>query len=223
MMVDLIASFKEKYAEETGWSFSFFEFSAFALYLFFVSFLSESGAGGAWHQLLNSGLHDLALGDSSIFKKANIIEYFIAFISLLLTISIYRYIQSKIYDFLSTLSDMNGYVVRLKKKYKDVEQSGQAMRIYIAKEAANDKKKYMRQVSTLSGLGLLSISGFIATTPFILSMDLTNYYSAVICLLAFLAAQWFAFSKYTSQVLPRLILEKEARGEAIEFGEGLRE
>jgi len=34
----------------------------------------------------------------------------------LLTISIYRYIQSKIYDFLSTLSDMNGYVSRLKEK-----------------------------------------------------------------------------------------------------------
>lgn len=222
-MVDLIASLKEKYAEETGWSFSFFEFAAFSLYLFFVSFLFENGPGGAWHQLLSSGLHDLAIGDSSIFKKANILEYIISLISLLATITLYRYFQSKIYDFLATIRDMNAYVDRLKKKHGDVGKSGQAMRIYIAKEAASDNKKHMRQVSTLSGLGLLSISGFIATMPFLLSPDLVNYFSAIICLLTFLAAQWFAFAKYTSQVLPRIILEKEARDEAVEFGEGLGE
>ncbi|WOA32654.1 hypothetical protein [Alloalcanivorax xenomutans] len=222
-MIDLIASFKEKYTEETGWSFSFFGFSAFALYLFFVSFLFESGAAGGWHHFINSGLYELTLGESSIFKNANILEYLIAFILLLLTVSFYRYVQSKIYDFLSALGDMSGYVEKLKEKYKDVEKSGQAMRIYIAKEAANDKKKYMRQVSTLSGLGLLSISGLMATAPFVLSMELTTYCSAAVCLMAFLSAQWFAFAKYASQVLPRLILEKEARGEAIEFGDGLRE
>ncbi|RLK51083.1 hypothetical protein DFR31_0999 [Alkalispirillum mobile] len=222
-MVDLIASLKEKYAEETGWSFSFFGFATFSLYLFFVNFLFENGTGRAWHQLLSSGLHDLAVGDSSIFKNANILEYIISLISLLATITLYRYFQSKIYDFLATIRDMNAYVDRLKKKHSDVVKSGQAMRIYIAKEAASDNKKHMRQVSTLSGLGLLSISGFIATMPFLLSPDLVNYFSAIICLLIFLAAQWFAFAKYTSQVLPRIILEKEARDEAVEFGEGLGE
>ncbi|SFB85977.1 hypothetical protein SAMN05660443_0581 [Marinospirillum celere] len=223
MMIDLVESLKEKYAEETGWSFSFFEVVAFSLYLFFVSFLFENGAGGAWHQFLTSGLHDLAVGDSSIFKKASTLEYIISLMSLLITITVYRYLQSKIYDFLSTLRDMSGYVARLNKKYGDVEKSGQAMKIYIAKEAANDKKKYMRQVSMLSGLGLLSIAGLIATTPFLFVLDLVNYFSAITCVLIFLAAQWFAFVKYTSQVLPRLILEKKARGEAVKFGEGLRE
>ena len=74
-MSEMLNAIKEKYSEEVGLSFTFFEALTFIVYLVvsYVIFCEEPS--GVWGSVLTKSVEDILLADGSILAKARIADF----------------------------------------------------------------------------------------------------------------------------------------------------
>ena len=218
-MTDIFSILREKYTEDVGWSFSLFEIVSFTIYLFFVFNALKGNDAPIWKKMLTSKVYNMLAGSGSIYLDARVVDYLIALILTIITIYFFKYLQGKFYFYLSSIKNMNSYVKKLHAKYAQIEFDNHAIKIYIAKEANQDKNKYMKQISVVNGFGLISLTGFIASFSSFYNFYVFDFVFILFCLFSFLICQWLAFTRYVAQVMPRLVLERFAKNEHVSFGD----
>lgn len=218
-MSDFLDLAKEKYSEEVGISFTFFQLLIFLLYLIVSYVVSNTNSAGAWNLILFKSIDDLFFDDKSIIYSARVVDFFASGLLTAITIFGYRKISNISYEYLSTLKNMEKYVENLKAKYDVNNMGGQAMRIYIANTAKEQKQEYMKNITTMNGMGLVLLAIVFSSIIGMLKPNLTDFIILVGGLAFSLFVQWFVFARYTSQVVPRLVLERMARGEDMQFGD----
>ena len=221
-MSDILESIKAKYSEEVGWSFNFFEGASFLIFLVAsYEILNESGTG-VWEIILMKSASSIFSGDGSVLANARILDYLISFLLTIVAVSGYRKIRNYAYVFLSSLKGIEGYVDRLKLQYSNNDLKNQAMRIYIANEAKEQKNSYMRRLTAINGFGLIFLSISISSVVGILSPNWVDFGMIIAGVIGLIFVQWQVFTLYAAQVVPRLVLERMARGESVEFGDELQ-
>lgn len=220
-MFEMLDAIKEKYSDEVGLSFTFFETLTFFVYLVvsYVVFCEESG--GVWGSVLTKSVDDVLLAGGSILSKARIADFLISGILTYVTIFAYKRIANLSYGYLATLKNMEEYVDRIKRKYKSESFSGQAMRLYIANTAKEQKQIHLKKLTSIKGFGLVALAIAFSSLIGLLTPNLTDLLVLIGALIVVFIVQWTAFATYTSQVVPRLVLERLARDEDVRFGEEL--
>lgn len=221
-MADFLEIIKEKYSEELGWSFSFFEGVVFLIFLIVTYEILNGAKSGVWKTLLLKNASSIFSGEESILANARILDYLI---SALLTIAVvygYRKIRCWIYKYLSTLHNFEEYILRLKKQYSSNNVNNQALRIYIANEAKEHKDIYMKRISSINGFGLIFLAIVVSSVFGLFIFNWADFGMLIIGIVGILIVQWQVFSLYSSQVVPRLVLERVARGESVDFGDELQ-
>lgn len=221
-MSEMLNAIKEKYSDEVGLSFTFFEALTFLVYLVvsYVVFCEESG--GVWGSVLAKSVDDVLLADGSILAKARVADFLISGILTYVTIFSYKRIANLSYGYLAALKNMEEYVDRIKRKYKSESFGGQAMRLYIANTAKEQKQIHLKKLASIKGFGLVALAIAFSSLIGLLTPNLTDLLVLIGALIAVLIVQWTAFATYTSQVVPRLVLERLARDEDVRFGEELQ-
>lgn len=220
-MSDLLESIKQKYSEEVGWSFNFFEGATFMIYLV-AAYEILCGSGiGFWKTILTKSVSSIFSGDDSILASARVIDYFIAAGVTIISVYLYRKIRFYSYGYLSSLKNLKAYVDRLKEQYSKNNMSSQAMRIYIANEAKEQKQLHMKKITTINGFGLISLGVVVSSIAGLSMFNLVDLLMLIVGVTGTLFVQWQVFALYTSQVVPRLVLERMAREEPVEFGDEL--
>jgi hypothetical protein len=224
-MSDLLESIKEKYSEEVGWSFSFFEGITFLIFLIATYEALNGACMGIWQTILMKSASSIFSGDESILANARILDYLVSALLTIAAVYSYRKIKNYTYKYLSSLKNIKGYVDRLKQQYSKNDLSNQAMRIYIANEAKEQKNIYMRRLTSINGFGLIFLSIIASSVVgdlFLLMLNWVDFVMLIIGTVGILFIQWQVFTLYTAQVVPRLVLERVARGENVEFGDELQ-
>lgn len=221
-MPEMLSAIKEKYSEEVGLSFTFFEALTFLVYLVVSYVVFCEGSGGVWGSVLIKNIDDVLLAESSILVKARVADFLISGILTYATIFAYKKLANSIYGYLATLRNMDEYVDCLKKKYKNESSGGQAMRLYIANTAKEQKQINLKKLTSIKGFGLVAIAISFSSLVGLLTPNLTDFVVLIGALVVVLVAQWFAFATYTSEVVPRLVLERLALNEDVKFGEELQ-
>lgn len=117
---------------------------------------------------------------------------------------------------------MKEYVDRLKQKYKSESFGGQAMRLYIANTAKEQKEIHLKKLTSIKGFGLVALAVALSSLFGMLTPNMIDFLVLIGALVVVLIVQWSAFVTYTSQVIPRLVLERLARDEDVKFGEELQ-
>lgn len=221
-MSEMLNAIKEKYSEEVGLSFTFFEALTFIVYLVvsYVIFCEEPG--GVWGSVLTKSVEDILLADGSILAKARIADFLISGVLVYATIYAYKKLENLSYGYLATLRNMEEYVDRLKRKYKSESFGGQAMRLYIANTAKEQKQIHLKKLTSIKGFGLVAIAIAFSSLIGLLTPNLTDFLVLIGAVVVVLIVQWSAFATYTTQVVPRLVLERLARNEDVRFGEELQ-
>ena len=138
------------------------------------------------------------------------------------TIYAYKKLENLSYGYLATLRNMEEYVDRLKRKYKSESFGGQAMRLYIANTAKEQKQIHLKKLTSIKGFGLVAIAIAFSSLIGLLTPNLTDFLVLIGAVVVVLIVQWSAFATYTTQVVPRLVLERLARNEDVRFGEELQ-
>lgn len=156
-MSDIFDVLKEKYSEEVGLTFTFFEVLAFLVYLIAVYTVTCTSDSGVWESILYKSVGDLLLSDEAILTKVRVLDFLYSGALTLLTISAYRKISRASYTFLASLKNMEDYVEKIKAKYPVESMGGPAMRIYIANAANEQKNEHMKRITLANGVGLLSL------------------------------------------------------------------
>lgn len=218
-MPDILETIKQKYSEEVGWSFSFFEGIVFLVYLVSSYEVLCGSSNGVWKVVLTKTAASIFAGEGSIFSTARVIDFFIAGIFTMITVFMQERFRKAAYGYLSSLKNIDNYVSGLKIKYSSIGISNQAMRIYIANEAKEHKLLHMKRMSTINGFSLILISIVVSSFFGVLDFNLVDFSMLILGLIGFVFAQWRVFSIYTSQVVPRLVLERMAREETVKFGD----
>lgn len=221
-MSDILDVLKEKYSEEVGLSFTFFEVLAFLAYLIAVYTVACTSDSGVWGSVLYKSIGDLLLSDEAILSKVRVLDFLCSGALTLITISVYRKISSVSYTFFASLKNMEDYVEKIKSKYPVESMGGPAMRIYIASAAKEQKNSHMKRITLANGVGLLSLVLIVSsllglTTPNIADFAILGSGVLLLCFM-----QWSVFAKYTAQVIPRLVLERLARNENVQFGDEIQ-
>lgn len=218
-MSSLTDAIKEKYSEDIGWSFTLFEIAVFFIYLTAIhSALTNPGAS-IWQALWSKSAYSIFVGPSSTLQTARAIDYLFAAALVAATKSIYRFVGKKVYDYLFRMRDMESYVRRLGDIYKKECPPSPALRLYIANEITEQKRIYMKRITSIHGFGLtlLGLCGTLLIGALTLHpIDLVVLIPAFSVVLAF---EWRAFISYTAEVVPRMVLEKTLRGEDPGFGD----
>lgn len=221
-MSDILDVLKEKYSEEVGLSFTFFEALIFLVYLIAVYTAACAGDSGVWGSVLSKSLGDLLFSDEAIIFKVRVLDFLFSGALTLLTISVYRKISGASYRYLSSLRNMDDYVDRIKAKYQEKDMGGPAMRIYIANEANEQKKEYMKRITLANGIGLLSLVLVVSSLLGLVNPNITDFVILCSGIASLCIMQWNIFAKYTAQVIPRLVLERVARNESVRFGDEMQ-
>jgi len=221
-MSDILDMLKEKYLEEVGLSFTFFEALIFLVYLIAVYTVTCSGDTGVWESILYKSVSDLLISDDAIIFKVRVLDFLYSGALTLLTISVYRKVSGASYRYLASLKNMDDYVERIKAKYQVKDMGGSAMRIYIANEANEQKKEHMKRITLANGIGLLSLVLVISSLLGLLDPNRTDFVILCSGIVLLCIMQWFIFAKYTAQVIPRLVLERVARNESVRFGDEMQ-
>ncbi|WP_027390726.1 hypothetical protein [Chrysiogenes arsenatis] len=221
-MSDIFDVLKEKYSEEVGLSFTFFEALAFLVYLIAIHALMCTGDGGVWGSILYKSVGDLLLSDEATLTKIRVLDFLCSGALTLLTISAYRKISRASYTFLASLKNMEDYVKKINSKYPVESMGGPAMRIYIANAANEQKNEHMKRITLVNGVGLLSLVLIISSLLGLATPNIADFaiLGSGILLLCFM--QWIVFAKYAAQVIPRLVLERLARNEKVQFGDEIQ-
>lgn len=218
----MLDAIKEKYSEEVGLSFTFFEALTFLVYLVVSYVVFCEGANGVWGSVLIKSVDDVLLADSSIVINARVADFLISGILTYTTIFAYKKLSNSIYGYLATLRDMDEYVERVKQKYKNQTRGGQAMRLYIANTAKEQKQISLKKLTAIKGVGLVAMAIVVSSLIGLLKPNMTDFIILIGALVVVLIVQWSAFATYTSQVVPRLVLERLALDEDVKFGEELQ-
>jgi hypothetical protein len=221
-MSDILDSIKQKYSEEIGWSFSFFEGISFLLYLVCTYEVLNEVGSGIWKQILMKSASSIFISEESILSNARILDYLISALLTILTVYGYRKIRSYVYEYLCSLKNLKTYVDKLKQQYTGSASDNQAMRIYIANEAKQQKDIHMKRITVINGFGLVFLSMVVSSVIGTLALEWVDFCILIISLTGVLFIQWQVFTIYTAQVVPRLVLERVARGDSVEFGDELQ-
>ena len=221
-MADILDVLKEKYSEEVGLSFTFFEVLTFLVYLGAVYTVTRSSDSGVWGSILYKSVGDLLLSDQAILTKVRVLDFLYSGALTLLTISAYRKISRESYTLLASLKNMEHFVEKIRSKYPADSMGGPAMRIYIANAANEQKTEHMKRITLANGIGLLSLVLIISSLLGLVTPNIADFsiLGSGVLLLCFM--QWTVFAKYTAQVIPRLVLERLARNENVQFGDEMQ-
>lgn len=222
-MSDILDALKEKYSEEIGLSFTLFEVLSFLIYLMAVYTVMSASDSGVWGSILYKSVGDLLLSDGAVMAKVRVVDFLCAGALTLLTTAAYRKISGIVYRYLATLKNMEDYVERIKGRYHVDAMGGAAMRIYIANVANEQKHEHMKRITLANGVGLISLVLVISSVLGLANPNVADFaiFGSGILLLCLM--QWAVFTKYTAQVIPRLVLERLARNENVEFGDELEQ
>lgn len=221
-MSDILEVLKEKYSEEVGLSFTFFEVLAFLVYVIVVYTVTCSSDTGVWDSILYKSVGDLLLSEGAIITKVRVMDFLYSGALTLLTISAYRKVSAVSYRYLASLKNMEDYVEKIKAKYQVENMGGAAMRIYIANEASEQKNEHMKRITLTNGVGLLSLVLVISSVLGLMNPNNADFAILGSGMLLLCFMQWTVFKKYTAQVIPRLVLERLARNENVKFGDEIQ-
>lgn len=217
-MSDFLWSIREKYAEDFGISFTFCQWLSFLLYLLMSRLVFAKNSDGYWGTLLCKSINEIFYGDNSLLLGVRVIDLFLSAAFVLVSIKVYGKARMFIYGFLSGIRDMRGYVDKIKNKLK-IESDSKLIRLHMANIAKEQKDSRMKRIQALNGLGFLSLVVFFSSAIGLSSPGVIDLAMLLAGLAAFFLLQWMMFSEYTSQVVPRLILERISREENFTFGE----
>jgi len=220
-MNNIIDTIKEKYSEEVGISFTLFELLTFILYTCasYVLFCEEKNS--VWGTILTKSIDAILFSDNSFIKKARVSDYIISLILTFVTVFLYKKASSLLYDRLAKIKNVEEYVDRVKNKYNIKNIDNQAMRIYMANAANEEKRMHLKKVTNIKGIGLLSFSIAVSSLLSVFTPNMIDFLALIGGLVMFLFVQWLVFASYTSQVVPRLVLEKLLRNEDVHFNDEL--
>lgn len=221
-MSDILDVLKEKYSEEVGLSFTFFEVLSFLVYLIAAYTVMCTSGSGVWELILYKSVGDLLTSEEAIITKVRVMDFLSSGALTLLTISAYRKVSGISYRFLASLKNMEDYVEEIKGKYQVESMGGAAMRIYIANTANKQKNEHMKRITLANGVGLLSLVLIFSSLLGLANPNIADFaiFGSGLLLLCFM--QWAVFAKYTAQVIPRLVLERMARNENVKFGDEMQ-
>jgi hypothetical protein len=222
-MSNILDTLKEKYFEEVGLSFTFFEMLTFLMYVIVSYIFFCEPEAGIWNSLLFKSIDDILLSEGSVISKVRIADLLCSGLMTLSTIAGYKRFSGASYECLSTVKDMDEYVKKLREKYDIEKLGGQAMRIYIANAAKEQKQEYMKKIAIANGVGLISLVMAVSALIGFRALNRTDSGVLIVSLIVLFFMQWTVFAKYTSQVAPRLVLERMARGEDVKFGEEMQQ
>lgn len=220
-MTDLLESLKQKYSDDVGWSFSFFEGITYFIYLITSYEFMCGPHTGIWNNLLGQSVYKLLVGDSSIFASARVLDFLIAVGFSVGTVYTYGVIKRLAYGFLSSIKNLDDYVDKLKSQFESTDYGTQAMRIYIANEVREQKRQHMKHITMLNGFGLIALAAIVSAIVGLINTNYIDFSVLVLGLITLVLIQWLVFTHYILQIVPRLVFERVARGENVDFGDEL--
>lgn len=218
-MPNIIESIKQKYSEEIGWSFSFFEGITFIIFLIVIYEILCGSYSSIWETILSKKVSKIITFKDYTLSNARIIDYFLSASSSFITIYIYRKIKLLSFNYLSSIKNLTNYVEKLKTKYSNIDLSNKAMNIHIANEAKEQKKIQLKRITVINGFGLIFLTIIITSAIGLISYNFVDFIMLTVGIIGICFIQWQSFTLYTAQVVPRLILERMAKGEPVEFGD----
>jgi len=208
---------KDKYSDEIGVAFSFFEILVFIIFLVVLTHLYSMHGDHVWGDLIFIKISTIFSGTGSIVDSIRIIDFIVALLTSFLTRMLYNKVKKKVFSFLEKLGNFDEYVQNLTSKYTDTPIENEAIRFYLASEQKQDKEKLFKQLSFFHGIGLLSFCLFITSVMGCFSFNAVDAITFFASLCIMLLVQWASFKFYVSKIVPKMVAESYLKGETIEI------
>ena len=219
-MEELAKKIQEKYIDDITAKYPLHRFFCLFIYLlsFYIYYIKKEGRLiSALAEVKISYLFDFSEG---LLSEASVLQLMIAIICTLLVARLSNFLKSHLFNFFSSLSKFNDYVLNLKKSVEVVRPENNAIAWSLTADISKQLEIKRVKLRAKQSIAEIVLTFIVCMLIGLINLNVVDAIIIVGCIFIIVFAHWESFKVYISEFMPYYVAEQTLLGKDVTFKKG---